>query len=171
MVQLYLTQSVINVWNMLGYLHVDLRHPAAARHTCRYLRYMERQSGQTTKPPVTYLEKVTLKLRYPLFQLAAVCRHCCITFSWLKQGTRLCLRCAQFRASQSVAAKQILHLSKGIALEQKPAALRHMCSNYYADNLFTMAHRLSCLAGCLSARAEMPVYFGQSSDELTVRNF
>ena len=80
MVQLYLTQSVINVWNMLGYLHVDLRHPAAARHTCRYLRYMERQSGQTTKPPVTYLEKVTLKLRYPLFQLAAVCRHCCITY-------------------------------------------------------------------------------------------
>ena len=72
----------------------------------------------------TYLEKVTLQLCYLLFQLAAVCRRCCIICSLLKQGTRLRLRRTQFGASQRVTAN---HTILCVEWHQKPAG-SHICT-------------------------------------------
>ena len=57
---------------------------------------MEEKSRQTLRQLCTHLEEVSFELCYPLFQLVAVCRRCCVICSLLEQGARLCLRCAKF---------------------------------------------------------------------------
>ena len=144
----------------LDCLFAALRHAAAATHTCKNVgQDMEKQSQQTLKRMCTHLEKVALKPCYPLFQLAAVCRHRRIICSLLEQGARLCLRRAQFGTSQCVAANNTLPFVKWYRIESTASwpqtfAQRVQCR----ESSSLQPTDSSCLAGRLAARAEMPIF-------------